>query len=267
MFRKHKIILLAFMFGLIFLSINVIPTHAQSDDFPLGLNITYVVGVDFPPSHYEYQSTYDFIRWIDQENLIVEFEINGTTDVAPFHEIHLPGPAHPPLWMNVSTWSVGNTIEISGVYYPIIMMEDIFLGPPGTHECFRLERVFQADGRENASSFWYHAELGLLVDYLRVDMDIASNEMIEAHTAFVIDGNVDQFDPPTFTKPEPTQTTTTTTPTTTSTTTSTTMLSEQTSPTSTAGITTFSGASLTFTLGIGIIFEILIIIEMVRKRK
>jgi hypothetical protein len=257
---------LAFMFGLILLTNYVVQTHAsQVDNFPIGLNITYVVGVDIPLFHNEYQTTYDFIRWIDQENLTVEFENDYTIRVKQFPEIRLPGPAQPPLWMDVSSWSLGDTVEISGIGYPIILMEDYLIPGVGTCESFRLESVVQANGRENASSFWYHAQLGLLIDYLRVDMDISSNEMIVAYTDFIIVSNFPQFNPPTFTLPEPTQTTSTTT----TTSTSTTVLPDQTttpSPTSTTTSGIVPPVGLTEMLGVGIIVEILIIIIIVRRR-
>lgn len=274
MLRKRDFVVFAFMIGLIFLSNNITPVHAQPENFPIGLNITYVVAVDTPDLHNEYQYTFDFIRWIDQENLTVEYEVNQLSRVLPFHEIHMLGPDRPPLWMDVSSWSVSDTIEISGIGHPIISMEDYMVSGVDRCDTFRLESVVQANGRENATSFWYHAQLGLLIDYLRVDVDIPSNSLIMAYTDFIIDSNFDQFNLPTFTVPVPTQTTSTpsTTTSTTDTTTSTPSFPPPGQTTTSNPISTTTSADaptvgLTEILGVGIIIEILIILELVRRRK
>ncbi|MHA1929853.1 MAG: hypothetical protein ACTSV2_14870 [Candidatus Thorarchaeota archaeon] len=265
MFRKHKIIVLAFLFGLLFVSINAMPTHALSDDFPIGLNLNYVLGWDLPPNQYESRITYSFLRWIDQESLTVEYEQDNTTYVRNFHEILLPGPDRPPLWMDISTWSVGDYVELSGRYYPIIMMEDRIVGPRGTHECFRLEVVFQTIDRECASSFWYHAQMGLLVDYTRVDRDILSYEMIEGHSGLLIDGNFLQFNPPTFTVQEPTQTTTTTTTTTTTITTTTTSTASETTSQNRQSVQ--PSMNIIVALSVGIVIECIIIVLIFMRKK
>lgn len=275
MLGKHKIVVFAFMFGLILLSNYVVPTYAQPDDFPIGMNLTYVVVVDIPsvPLHTEVWNEYEFIRWIDQENLTVEYEIGFVTFIKRFHEILLPGPDLPPLWMDVSTWNVGDTIEISGSYYPIIIMESMFIGPPGSVLCFRLETVVEANNRENATSFWYDAQLGLLVDYTRMDIDIPSDEMIKANLVFLVDGNFNEFNPPTFTVPVTTTTTTTTTippDTTTTSTTTTTYPPDQTTTTpttSTARSMIIPLVGLNEVFGIGIMIEVIVIILVLRQRK
>jgi hypothetical protein len=260
------------MFGLILLNHNVIPAHAQYDDFPIGMNLTYVVVVDIPPSlHTEVWNDYDFIQWEHQDNLTVEYEIDTISFVRPFHEIRLPGPDFPPLWMDVSTWSVGDRIEISGHEYPIIMMEDVFTGPPGLYECFRLEAVFVTEDRQNATSFWYHAELGLLLDYLRTDEELPSNDRIRSDSTFVVDGNFHYFDPPTFTVPQPSAMTTTTItttipPETTGTTTITTQ-PQQTTTTTSATVRGFEPpVGLTEIFVVGIAIELFVILIFIRTK-
>jgi hypothetical protein len=263
--RKERVVL-TLIIGIILLSVWSEPIDAQYDDFPIGMNLTYVVFTAIPGHDYEVQNVYEFIQWIDIDNLIVEYEIDTVSQTKPFNEICLPGPDHPPLWMDVSTWSIGDRIEISGREFPIIMMEDAFTGASGTHECFRLETIVQANDRQNGTTFWYHAELGLLLDYLRTDEVISTYELIKMSSTFVIGGNFNPYNPPTFTVPQPT---TTIPPDTTSTTTTTTTPPPQTTTSGTTSPTPRADEApidLTETFVIGIAIELFVILIFVRSR-
>ncbi|MFW9974187.1 MAG: hypothetical protein ACFFDQ_02825 [Candidatus Thorarchaeota archaeon] len=265
---NHKIILFVLVLGFIFLSNQVGVTHAsQADDFPIGMYLQYHVYNEIPPSTFEYNIRYDFIQWIDRESLLIKYEKDSVTNIAPLPGIRLISPDLPPLWMDVSLLQLGQMIEISGTNYDILIKEDYFLPGYGYYECFRLEYIIQENGRENASSLWYHGQLGILCDYLRVDMDIEANEMIEALNVFVLESNFNQYSPPTFTTTTSTTTTATTVITTTSPTSTTSPTQTTSSGMSTTTPATVSPIILTEILGLGIIIEIIIIVVLLQRKR
>ena len=260
---------LAFMVGLIFLSNYVTPIHAQPDDFPIGMNLHYITTVfQPPPSQFDYHTIYNFTQWIDQDGLLVEYGKDSALIVDPFHEIRLNLPEQPLLWMNVSTWQLYDVIEMSGFEYRFVLVEDMFFGALGDIECIRLEYILESGGLENATSLWYHSQLGILLDYLHSVTEIGGSAL-QIISSFILESNFDQFNPPTFTVPEPTQTTSTTTPTTPTMPISTTTAPiPTTTPYPTSSTTSVSGplVGLTEILAIGIFTEILVIIAIIRSK-
>jgi len=265
---KNRIILLAIIVGLIIVSYNVGPTHAQVDGFPIGMNLSYITNVFFQytPEIPEYEITFDFIQWADQDNLVVEYDLDSVRYNQSFLEVRLPLAERPYLWMDVTSWSLYEIIEISGIYYQIIQIVDHFMGTFGDIECFRLEYILSDEAWENATDLYYHTELGLLLDYTHWVESIPGN-WSRIYSSFVLSGNFNVFNPPTFTIPPPDTTTTTTS--TTTTTTTTTPYDPTTSPTATSTPTPDSSPSIgtDILLGVGISIELLIVIIFVRARR
>ena len=261
--------LLASIFELIFLSINFTPANAQAqpDNFPIGMYIVYTVDSQIPPVKENiYTIGYDFRQWIDQESLLVEYEKENVTYIDPLFGICLDGPEHPPIWIDVSLFQSPSVFVFAGINYTYTIIEEIWCGSLGDQECFRLEYLRQERGMENWSIVYYHCETGMLLDYTHAAYDLNEDTLIEGYSEFIFGTNLDEFNPPTITMPEPT----TTTPTTTSTSTATTSSSTQTTSSSTTSATTSAIASpvgLSEMLALGIIVEIIIIFVLLEKKR
>ena len=268
---NHKAAIFVIVMGLVLLGCHIVPAHAQREDYPIGMNLVYITNVFFQyaPAIPEYEIKYDFIRWIDEDSLHVEYEQDSMMCNQSFLDVRLPMPELPRLWLNVSTWELWDTIEMSGFLYRFVVIEDMFFGTLGTHECYRLEYILESDGFENATSLWYHSITGTLVEYLhstaKTDGTWSWN-----YNSFVLDGNFHHFNPPTFSVPQPTTTTTippyTTTPS--ETTTPTTPTSYPPQQTTTTTSPTTGGyelpVGLNEVLTIGIAIELFVILLFVR---
>jgi len=262
------------MFGLFLLSTNtvLVNAQAQSDDFPIGMYIEYIVYNEISSSPGStYSIRYDFMRWIDQEDLIVEYEKDSVEYSESLTEICLDGPIRPSLWMDISAWQVGDDIEISGRLYALISISSYSITPSDYFEIFRLEYSNSVSSIHQFSSLHYHRQLGILVTYYYHAYDSEDSSLVEHYDGSILTSNFTQYNPPTFTVPEPTQSTTTTTSTTpsTSTSTSTTTSTTQTTRSSTTSTITLLGipqSPLTVIMEIGIFIEVFIIIKIVRSR-
>lgn len=261
---------MAFVFGILLLSVWVMPTDAQRDDFPIGMNLLYITNVFFQytPEIPEYEITYDFIRWTNLSTLQLEYERDSVNYNQSFLEVRLPLAEQPYLWMDVSTWDLYHVIQISGIQYQIIQIVDHFMGTFGDVECFRLEYILEQDGWENATDLYYHTQLGLLLDYTHWETSVSGN-WSRIYSSFVLSGNFNVFNPPDFVIPT-TQTTTipTTDPTSPTSTTSPGQTTPPTTPPTTTPTTeSYQIPTLDIVFVAAIFVELVIILTFLKRKE
>jgi hypothetical protein len=267
MFRKKcKILLIAFMFGLIFVSSNVtrVQAQAQVDNFPIGLYIVYTVDQD----HDIYNIRYDFREWVNRETLLIEYELDDVTYIEHLYEIHLDGHEHPPIWLDPSLFETQSIFTFSGYPYHYVGIETHWV--PGIEEdCFRIEYSITDGSMENWSILYYHCETGIMVDYIHAAFYEPGVERA-GYMNEIYGTNLDEFNPLTITIPE-TGTTTTSSPTTTSPTSTTTSYQQTSTPPNNPTTSSISTGNLQITslspvLGFGVVVEIIVIIFILQRR-
>ncbi len=265
MFQRWKIVLLSMAIGLILFCANTCPiSNAQGDDFPIGLNMQYNIAVyiddplDYPD--YDYDITYDFTRWIDKENNVVEYSRNhdgvSATFVQSLSDVNVDLPGNPPIWRNVATWEISDMYNLSGINYEVHhMVHTTTTG--GYYQWFLLWNVTQIGNLTMKTMLGYHSVLGILVDYDRETNSTDGSSPYENTDLFLLDTNLYNYCP----LLDDLQTTTTTT-TTTMTTTSTTI-----ETTSQNSIPEQPSLNITVILSFGIVIEsIIIVLIMMRKQ-
>ncbi|TFG30318.1 hypothetical protein EU528_08450 [Candidatus Thorarchaeota archaeon] len=265
MFRKHKITILAFMFGLIFLGMNIMSAAAQAqpDNFPIGMYIEYRVRSDVATGiDYNFTVSYEIIQWVDQERLIVKARLNNHWEDVDFTSIRLGCPGYPRLWLDVSTWQLQDYYLHEGLLYEIANKEQVWIPDIGNQECFRLESVTANDDIRSTTTHWYHQHLGILIDSQNVIEDLEVSSWVEVYNQSILGSNLDEFNPPSFSDPDSIPITT---PTSTSTSIPTTS-EPPVSSTSTSSFVITQEMALSMIVGTGIIIEVILLIAIVRSK-
>jgi hypothetical protein len=192
--------------------------NAQSDEFPIDLYIAYDIWVDniIPPGPaFGYNITYHFTRWIDQDDLVIEYELNfdgsEETLVDRLPEILFNFSLYPPLWVNVSSWEVDDLINLSGIVYEI---EETTYHDWNDryYECFYLYYTTWLVGSPNATAIFYHSDLGILTGFFS-STEIDDEEFL--FEVWLLDTNFGDYFPLLDYLPGSVETTTTSTNTTT----------------------------------------------------
>jgi hypothetical protein len=203
---------MAFIFGLLCLGMNTIPTEvrAQSDNFPIGLFIQYRVSFDANIGlDYEYIVNHEISEWIDYERLIVRYGRNNSWRNEYLTDLRSGGPDYPRMWMDVSTWQLQDYFLFNGMMYEFTTIENLSVPQLGDIECFRLNKETENDGIQSTGSIWYHGELGILVDFIHVSENLEDSPWVETYNQTMLVSNLDEFNPPTFTDPDSPEITTT----------------------------------------------------------
>jgi len=241
-------------------------SNAQGMDFPIDLAVNY----EFWINHWipgetpiGYTLEYSVANWVDKENLTVEYYLNNSRFEDSLNNIKIETTDYPPIWTNVSTWGVSDTVQLSGLDYTVskktyfkwVSLTDYF-------ECYKLERIVLYSNLFNSTSVFYESNLGLLVGFfksiLRTD---DGSRYYEIHTVDmgIIGTNFGLFHP---LVENPYGTTTISHETTTTT--------ESSLPSTTTSITSFvisPQLSLNVILGFGIFIEIIILLAIVPSKR
>jgi hypothetical protein len=270
--RRTKVAGLSLLLGMLLVfQIGLTTVIAQDAEFPVDLVVNY----EFWINHWIPEETpigitleYSITDWIDKENLTVEYYLNSSRFEDRLNNIKIETTDYPPIWTNVSTWEVGNTIQLSGLDYAVAQ-KTFFKWVPQTDyfECYKLERGFLYSNLFNSTSIFYEVNLGLLVGFFksvgRTD-DGSSYYPIHTVDVGIIETNFDLFQS-LIEDPYGTSTTSTTT-TTPSTTTMTT------SPTSETTIqisepTQFPMNNTIVALSVGIVIECIIAVLLIIRKQ
>ena len=262
MFQRRKVVLLSMSIGLILFGASAYPISiAQSNNFPIGLYMNYDISVyiddllGYPDN--EYGITYNFTRWIDKENNVVEYLRNfdgvSATFVRSLTDVNLDLPGNPPIWRNVSTWEISDMYELSGVNYEV---HKKLTG--GEYESFLLWNVTQSGNVTMKTMLRYHWVLGILVDYNRETNSTDGSHQYERFDLFLLDTNLFNYCPP-INYSQPT-TSATSTPSTSQ---------PYTTPITTPDINgpIFTLPSMTVFLSVGIVMESIIIVLLFSRRQ
>jgi len=208
--------------------------NAQGMEFPIDLTVNYGFWINhWIPNETPigYTLEYSVTNWVDKENLTVEYYLNNSRFEDVFNNIKIDTTDYPPIWTNVSTWEVSDTVLLSGISYTVDK-KTYFKWVPQTDyfECYKLTRSFlYSSNLFNSTSIFYEANLGLLVGFFKsiLQTDDGSG-YYQIHTVEVgiIGTNFDLFhplveDPFGTSTTSPETATTTTTPITTNSSTST----------------------------------------------
>jgi hypothetical protein len=276
MFHSSRIALLSMIIGLLLIGPNISSTLSAPDpvelEFPIGLYMSYSVygqSAGAPEPIFAYVVSYNFTRWIDQENYVVEYE--RTYDNIPYYttfvdqlsdiSVDIPGNPNIRLWRNVTTWEINDMINLSGSIYEVLRIYTNVLHNNQNYHAFLLENNIETADFRNETRISYTLYLGLMTSYRRTAESTDGVTPTVEVSAHIFSTNYFDYYPAI----DDSQTTTTTT---TSATTSTTTT---TSHTSTTGTTSLPGSPLnTFNLdvllGFGIIVEILVVVFILKRR-
>jgi len=260
MSKRFRITLLSTIIGLLLLGSIACPTvDAQGNDYPIGLRMQYNIAVyiddplDYPD--YDYDITFNFTRWIDEENNVVEYSRNhdgvSATFVQSFSDVHVDIPGNPPIWNDVATWEISDMYEFSGVYYEVHRMVT-----GGSYEWFLLWNVTQSANLVIRTMLGYHSPLGILVDYDRETNSTDGSSPYEKSDLLLTHTNLYDYYPLINDSPPATSTTSTT---------------STSQPTSTSDIsgpnTNLPLLSMDVFLSVGIVIESIIIVLLFSRRQ
>jgi len=258
MSERLRITILPIIIGLLLLGFTACPTlDAQSSDFPICLLMQYniCVYIDNPwDPDYDYDIIYNFTRWIDKENNILEYSRNNdgvsATFIQTFSNVKVELPGNPPIWSDVTTWEIGGMCTLSGINYEIHhKVRTTTRG--GYYEWFLLWNVAQSANLVIKTMLGYHSSLGILVDYDREENSTDGSSPFENSDLCILYTNLYNYYP----LIDDSQSTTT--------------FSDQTTTSSVTRTTTsdsIGNVSVNIVIGIGIVIEILIIIIILQKR-
>lgn len=227
---RTKATVLSLLFGMLLVfQIGFITVNAQGMEFPIDLTVNYEFWINrWIPGETPVGCTleYSITDWVDKENLTVEYYLNSSRFEDRLNNIKIDTTDYPPIWTNVSTWTVYDTVQLSGISYTVVQ-KTYFKWIPQTDyfECYKLERgLLYSSNLFNSTSIFYEANLGLLVAFSKSIMqtDDGSNYYpIHAVQLGIIGTSFGLFHPlvedpygATTTTPTPTATTSTTTSTT-----------------------------------------------------
>ncbi|MFW9957030.1 MAG: hypothetical protein ACFFCT_03075 [Candidatus Odinarchaeota archaeon] len=171
--RRKKVTVFSLLLGMLLLiQTGFATSNAQGMEFPIDLTVNYEFWInhwipDETPIGYTLE--YNVTNWIDKENLTVEYYLNSTRFEDRLDSIKIETTDYPPIWTNVSTWKISDTVQLSGIDYTIDeKMYFKWVSETDYFECFKIARSFlYSSDLFNSTSIFYEANLGLLVGFFK----------------------------------------------------------------------------------------------------
>ncbi|MFX1576947.1 MAG: hypothetical protein ACFFCF_07215 [Promethearchaeota archaeon] len=175
---KITAVLLGFSFLLFHLSL----IQCVSASYPVGLILKYHISDDFQGDWDEQFTILEEAPECGQSILFIEFSstlensLHGHLylNTSSWNLIHVDGtvadsPLQPPLWVDTSTWHIGDTIHLptySGTY--LVSSEYVSLSF-GTFLCWRIQSVawfsIDDDYQQCTQNWYFHYSEGILIKY------------------------------------------------------------------------------------------------------
>jgi len=171
--RRNRIAVLSVLLGvLLVVQTGFTTVDAQDMAFPIDLSVTYEFWINhWIPDETPVRTTleYGITKWVDKENLIVEYYLNGSRFEDRLDNIKIETTDYPPIWTNVSTWEISDTVQLSGIVYTVAKKTYFrWVHQTDYFECYKLQRSFLCSSNlHNSTSIMYEAHLGLLVGFFK----------------------------------------------------------------------------------------------------
>lgn len=190
MSKRLRIALLSIIFGLIILgSIICTTVDAQIDDFPIGLELTYndkwtSGGIGMPYTSEE-SIEFEFVRWVDDSQSIVEITKDGISTQTRFPIGSIDVGSGVPLWVDTSQWSNGLEVTFQGQRYNVTATRRSVEG--GVFDCWELTyHIFQS----SSVHYYYERSFGFLIIYISTSY---SSYSFNQQVYELSEGNLDEF--------------------------------------------------------------------------